>query len=254
MAPGQKPNSKSDAPKRRARGSLSRPEILAVARQLIEMEGLQALTFPSLAEHLNSGASSIYSYFENKEALVAAVIDDVTTEMYLRLPGVGDGPWNEEVVAHFAAFRGLLQQTPVYREVFSYQAQTLFHGSRMAPFILRRVEENLELFVRAGLTIDEAVSAFNAFSSFTRAFALVEHGMQEDEDERVRQLNQVVMMEVAAELPLVRRIDDLSKLRALGDDLYLHGLSLLVAGLCSEYPHLAASANLPRLIGNEMVI
>src|SRR2546423_1534452 len=132
--------------KRRARGSLSRQEILGVARQFIETEGLRELTFPRLAKQLNAGASSLYSYFATKDDLLATLVDDVTTEMYLQLSRLGDGPWDEEIIEHFVNFRGLLERTPVYREVFTFRTQTLFRGSRMAPFILRTVDENLSLF------------------------------------------------------------------------------------------------------------
>ena len=222
--------------KRRARGSLSREEILGAARLFVETNGLRELSFPRLAEHLNAGASSLYSYFQSKDELLATILDDVTAEMYLRLPEIGDGPWDEEIVEHFVAFRGLLRRTPVYREVFAYRTQTLFQGSRMAPFILRRVEDNLALFVRGGLTVDEAVEAFNAFSSYARAYVLVEHGIEEEGDERIRHISAVVLQEMAADLPILAAIGNFTRIQALGDDLYRYGLTLLVAGLCVEHP------------------
>jgi hypothetical protein len=106
----------------------------------------------------------------------------------------------------------------------------------MTPFILRNVEDSLALFVRAGLTPDQAVEAFNAFSSYTRAFVLVEHSIEAEGDERIRQLNSVVLKEVAADLPMVAAIENLANIQALGDDLYRFGLQLLVAGLCREHP------------------
>lgn len=228
------------ARQRRARGSLSREEILGVARQFIETDGLAELSFPRLAQLLSASATSIYSYFSTKDELVSAVVDDVTAEMYLRLPKIGDGPWDKEVVEHFVAMRSLLQRSSVYREVFAFRAQTLFQGSKMAPFVTRRVEDILALFVRAGLTPDEAVRAFNAFSSYGRAFVLVEHSQDEERDTQLLQLARFMFTDVAAGLPRVGSIDNLSHALRLGDDLYRFGLNLLVSGLRHRHPILRA--------------
>ena len=233
--------SSGSARQRRARGSLSREEILGVARQFIETDGLADLSFPRLAHLLNASATSIYSYFKTKDELLASVIDDVTAEMYLRLPKIGDGPWDKEIVEHFVAMRGLLQRTSVYREVFAFRAQTLFQGSKMAPFVTRRVEDILALFVRSGLSPDEAVRALNAFSSYARAFVLVEHGQDEERDEQLLQMAKFMFTEVAADLPRVASIDNLSQALRLGDDLYRFGLNLLVSGLRRRHPTLEAA-------------
>jgi AcrR family transcriptional regulator len=218
---------------------LSREQILGVARQFIETEGLQGLSFPRLAEHLNSGTSSIYSYFRSKGELVATIIDDVTTEMYIRLPKIGNGPWDQEIVSHFVAMRDLLRSTPVYREVFTYRVETVFQGSRMAPFILQRVEDSLGVFVRGGLTPDEAVEALNMFTSYLMAYVLVEHGMEVEGDETIKQLSALAIREVAADLPMLAAIKDFfGEAQALGDELYEFGLNLLVSGLCVEHASL----------------
>jgi AcrR family transcriptional regulator len=227
---------------------LSRAEILGVARQFIETDGLEALSFPRLAESMNAGTSSLRTYFQTKGELLATLVDDVTTEMYLRLPEIGDGYWDQEVVEHFVCFRGLLQRTPVYREVFTYRTQTLFEGSRMGPFVLRRLESNLALFVRGGLTSEEAVEAFNAFHTYTRAFVLIEHGTEEEGAQRVRQLSSLVLQEAPADLPMMAAAD-MVQIQALNDDLYRFGLRLLVAGLCVEHPVLEVTrASEPRKV------
>jgi hypothetical protein len=51
----------------------------------------------------------------------------------------------------------------------------------MASAMLRRLEDGLELLVRAGLTPDKAADAFNACSNSTRGFVLLEHGLDESD-------------------------------------------------------------------------
>src|SRR6202050_309032 len=106
---------------RRARGSLSREEILDGAQELVEAQGLQQLSMPALAKQLKSGVTSIYWYFRSKDDLLEALTDRVTRDMYLKLPPIGDGAWDEELVGYFTAFRNLLEATPIYREVFAYR-------------------------------------------------------------------------------------------------------------------------------------
>lgn len=230
------------ARQRRARGSLSREEILDAARKFVEHHGLQPLSFPRLAKELGAGTTSLYWYFHSKEELLAALVDEVTREMFLRLTPVGDGPWDEEIVEQHVAFRALLRSSPVYREVFAYSAQTLFLRSRMAPVILRNTENHLALFARAGLSPDEAARAFNAFSVYTRAFVLVEHGIDEEQiDADALQLINFALAKVAVDLPALGSLESFDSMFGLGDELYRRGLRLLVAGLREMYPALRRS-------------
>lgn len=239
--------SKPATRQRRARGSLSREEILGAARTLIEADGLQGLSFPRMGRQLKAAASSLYWYFPSKDDLLAALVDEVTRELYLRLAPIGDDPWDEEVVAYHLAFRRLLESTRVYREVFAYRAQTLFLGSRMAPHLLRSIEAELAMFARAGLSPDEAAQAFNAFSVFTRTFVLVEQGIDEEElDEDALQLINFSLTRVAADLPAVSSLDGVEEMVRVDDELFRTGLQLLVAGLCERYPVLRRSAGLAK--------
>jgi AcrR family transcriptional regulator len=219
---------------------LSREEILHAAQRLVDRHGLEQLSYPRLAKSIGASATSIYWYFPSKDELVAALIDNVTREMDLRLPPMADGPWDEEIVEYFLAFRRLVQRTRVYREVFAYRVQVFYLKARMAPAMIRHMENGLALFVRAGLTVDEAILAFNAFSGHVRSFVLVEQAWQDGEPEDDHsQLLKIALAKVPHDLPALNEIDDLSQAEMPDDDLYRRGLDLLVAGLCHKYPKLA---------------
>jgi AcrR family transcriptional regulator len=243
---------KPAARQRRARGSLSREEILAAARALIERDGLQGLSFPRLAKQLNAGATSLYWYFPSKDDLLAALVDEVTREMYLRLAPIGDGPWDEEIIDYYVAFRRLMSSSPVYREVFAYHAQTLFLGSRMAPHVMRSIEADLAVLVRAGLEPDEAARAFNAFSLYTRTFVLIERAVdEEDLDEEAIQRINFALSQIAADLPVVGTVDGIEAMVALDDDVFRTGLRLLVAGLRSRHPALQGATKSRRSLAKK---
>jgi AcrR family transcriptional regulator len=183
--------------RRRARGSLSREEILVAARDIVERDGLRQLSMPTLATHLKSGVTSIYWYFRNKDALVDALAQQVLSDVHQQLPPIGDGPWDEELIAYFEAFHGLLQALPAYREVVAY-GSGFIGQSTLTRTAQKRLEDGLELLVRAGLSRDEAVLSFGACLNYTRGFVVLQQGMHqrppelaEDEPDAIAELNHV---------------------------------------------------------------
>ena len=213
---------------RRARGSLSEEEILEATKTMVERHGLQQLSMPALANQLSSGVTSIYWYFRSKDELLDALTDRVTREMYRSLPPIGDGPWDDELVEYFVAFRRILEDTPLYREIFAFRAKGLFARAAMAPAMLRRLEHGLDLLVRAGLTPDQAADAFNACSNYTRGFVLLEHGLDDRDRPSLWDLD-------PEELPTLSKVSNLDKVMCLDDEQFRFGLRLLVHGLAHEF-------------------
>jgi AcrR family transcriptional regulator len=245
---GQKEQtSQRPASRRRARGSLNPQRILDEARKIIEVEGLHQLSFPRLAKKLNVGATSLYWYFSSKDELLAGLVDAVTREMYVRLDPIGDGPWDEELITYHMRFRALLVESPVYRDIFAFHAQTLFLRSRMAPFIVSNIEDNVRLLVGAGLSPDDAARAFNAFSVYTRAFVIVERGFtDEGMDPDTARLMAFSLAQLAPTLPAIGSLESVEQMFGLNDELYGLGLRLMVGGLCAEHPVLRQTASVHR--------
>jgi AcrR family transcriptional regulator len=227
IMPSERAASKS-RPVRRARGSLSAEEILDAARDLVEKSGLQGLSMPILARSLHSGVTSIYWYFRSKDELLVALTDRVAREIVGELPPVGDGAWDDELFTYFSSFRDLLEAVPVYREAFSWRPQALFDTSGMAPGLLRRLEVGLRLLTDVGMTVEQAAAAFNACSTYTRGFVLLEHGAEGvDAPSRTRV--------DAALYPLVSQLPSLSSVLSPTDQDFSFGLRLLIDGLGRHY-------------------
>jgi AcrR family transcriptional regulator len=199
--------------RRRARGSLSPDQILEAAQELVERDGLRALSMPILAEHLKSGVTSLYWYFRSKDALVEALAERVMADVHQRLPPVGDGPWDEELIAYFDAFHDVLRAWPAYREVVAYGSGFIAPAA-MTRTAQRRLGEGLALLRRAGLDEAAATEVFGACLSWTRGFVVLQQGSQ-DRTEPAEH----------SELAALNRIDD---------DRFRLGLRLLVAGIRVE--------------------
>jgi AcrR family transcriptional regulator len=220
-------------PTRRARGSLSQKEILDGAQELLELHGLPQLSMPALAKHLKSGVTSIYWYFRSKDELLKALTDRVMREMYRKLPPIGAGSWDEELVVYFVAFRNLLEETPTYREVVAYQAQLLFQQEELGPTLLHRLDDGLSLFVRAGLTVKDAAHAFNTCSNYTKGFVILEHGL---ESERIdTSLTHRLHRLSSDEFPTLSQLDDFERVMWLNDAQFRFGLRLLLGGIRRQY-------------------
>ncbi|WP_261574465.1 TetR/AcrR family transcriptional regulator [Frankia gtarii] len=160
--------------RRRARGSLSSGEILAAARDLAAQDGLARLSMPVLARRLGCGVMSVYRYFDTKDDLLAALADQVMSDLHRQLPPAGDGPWRDELITYFTAYRDLMESFPVYREVVLY-APTFVIRAALTPAQLRRLDTGIGLLLRAGLPLADAGEVYNVCFNYTRSFVAFEH-------------------------------------------------------------------------------
>jgi len=218
---------------RRARGSLSAETILDAAERIVDGGGLHALSMPVLARALGSGVTSIYWYFRSKDELVAALADRVEQHLYARLPPIGDGSWDDELVAYFSSYRALMHRTPVYREMFAFRTRSTFGGSTVTRSVLRRVDAGLALFVRGGLDPDEAAHAYQVCSAYTNGYIALEHGhaVEDAGTDVAAVVNESIARLDRAELPTLARVTDFGAGMNHGDAQFVRGLRLLLAGV-----------------------
>ena len=68
------------------RAGLTADAVLAAGRELVEREGVDALTMRRLAETLGVAPNTLYSYFPDKAALLDALLDSLLAE--IDVPGL----------------------------------------------------------------------------------------------------------------------------------------------------------------------
>jgi TetR/AcrR family tetracycline transcriptional repressor len=203
---------------RRPRGSLSREEILDATRQLVEERGLPKLSMQGLADQLHAGVNSVYTYFPSKAALLDALAGSVVHDLRTKLPPIGTGPWDEELVEYFVEFRNLLLEETAYLELIAYGPAALVHRALSAAS-QRRFEEGLDLLGAAGLDRPAALRGFAACLNYTRGFVVLERGGQHEYGE---------ISSAAREHAEVAQFD------ALDDEQFIDGLRLLVRGIRAD--------------------
>lgn len=91
-----------------ARSRRTRSALLQAAREIIEGEGLPALTMAAVAERAGISRRAIYLHFESRTQLVTALFDHVNEQEDLTssLRGVAGSPDAETMIAEWAAHLG----------------------------------------------------------------------------------------------------------------------------------------------------
>lgn len=72
------------------RAGLTRPAVLAAARDLLAETGLESLTMRALAERLDVAPNALYSHVAGKTALLDDLLDEVLAEVQTPAPGIED--------------------------------------------------------------------------------------------------------------------------------------------------------------------
>ena len=136
---------------------LSRERILDAAVAVVADEGLDALSMRRLAQALDVWPMALYRYFEDKDALLDAIVERATAEV--ARPAAGGSPRQR--------MRELLHGA---REALGGDAPGLGEWLPRALFTaggLRLTEEGLAILADAGLEPDEAALAWRAALGYT---------------------------------------------------------------------------------------
>ena len=160
---------------RQVRHERNRTEILAAARRLVVERGVDALSLREVARRAGYAPAAVYTYFENREALIAAVGSDATTAMAAYLEAVPRGaPVRERLIALADAYVRFAAEEPErYRAAFGRLSVALPSWAEFA-----RVAEPFTLIVEAfaeGIAGGEFVAAASADTMALGLWALV-HG------------------------------------------------------------------------------
>ncbi|EIV94691.1 TetR/AcrR family transcriptional regulator [Frankia sp. QA3] len=229
--------------RRRARGSLSSGEILAAARDLVAQDGLARLSMPALARRLGCGVMSVYRYFDTKDDLLAALADQAMSDLHRQLPPAGDGPWRDELITYFTAYRDLMESFSVYREVVLY-APTFVIRAALTPAQLRRLDTGIGLLLRAGLPLADAAEVYNVCFNYTRSFVAFEHAARATATgaaataaaARAPAAAQTPGRQLPAdEYPQLSRLADIDGVLGVDERGFRLGLELLATGIAGRY-------------------
>ena len=146
------------------RAGLSREQVLDAALDLVDREGVAALSMRRLGAELGVEAMTLYHYLPNKDALLDGIVERVMAQAETSL---ADGPWDQALTGYARSLRAMLLRHP---------GAALLVATRPAvtPETLRAAERGLALLCDAGFPVGRALDTLNALTLFTVAHAASE--------------------------------------------------------------------------------
>ena len=153
------------SPKRR-RDPLTRERIVRAALQLMDEEGLEAVTMRRIGRELGVEAMSLYNHVRDKEDILDGILEMVMAEFEFQEE---TGDWEADVRAGARAWRRLMTAHPTVIALFAESKHPASSPERLRP-----MEWAFDLLRRGGLSDDELVHAFRAFGGYIMGFVLNE--------------------------------------------------------------------------------
>ncbi|MFE0254817.1 TetR/AcrR family transcriptional regulator [Streptomyces sp. NPDC059010] len=202
----------ADKPARRASdrgryGRLSRERVLAAALELVDREGLSALSMRRLGAELGVEAMALYRYAEGKDSL----LDGLVEALYLELEGrLADGSeaseWRTELQRTARALYDVCLAHPQAVPLLSTRMMAVPLARRPLA-VLRDHERILVLLRKAGFDDARAASVFRAFTAWVLGYVSVElRAMVDNPEESDPAFRLGLHRMPSQELPVLREV------------------------------------------------
>jgi AcrR family transcriptional regulator len=162
-----------ERPSRRRRDPISRDAIVTAAIQLLDREGLAALSMRKLADELGAGAASLYWHVGSKDGLLDLVMDQVIGEG--KIPDPEPDRWQEQIKQVARDQRaGILRHPWIVRVSIG--------RIPMGPNALRYSERILAILRAGGLPPRLAVQGYLLLIATINGFTIDETGVDDSAD------------------------------------------------------------------------
>lgn len=120
---------------------------MAAAVELLDADGLEALSMRTLAARMDTKATSLYRHVANKDELIELVVDQVYGEMEV----ASSGPWRTSVGDAARSLRAMVLRHPWVASVFGQVGL-----AELGPNLSDRSARLLALFTGGGFPGEEA--------------------------------------------------------------------------------------------------
>src|SRR5499427_6483592 len=163
-----------DRPSRRRRELISRDAIVTAAVQLLDREGLAALSMRRLGEEVGAGAASLYWHVGSKDGLLDLVLDEIIGEQ--QTPDPDPARWQEQIKEVARHQRRVSLRHP-------YVVRISIGRIPMGPNALRFSERVLAILRAGGLPPRLAVQGYLLLIATVNGFTAAETGVEDSDAE-----------------------------------------------------------------------
>lgn len=151
----------------------TKEQVVDAALDVVASDGIERLTMQKVAERLDIGVMTLYTYVANKQELLDEVSRRVQEEIFDKVPlPTPETTWQDDLIAHFTDARRRLSRQP------SLAVLLLRSGRAFAASSSDRVPRALEVIFakmhHEGLDGDTAAMVFSAAAQYVNGFALRE--------------------------------------------------------------------------------
>jgi AcrR family transcriptional regulator len=206
-------------PQTATRARLSPEQVAAAALELLDRDGLEALSMRRLADHLGVGTMTLYGYFRSKDELLDAVVDAAVAE---REPFSFDGSWRDQIRRLMQGSRRSLGRHPGLVKVRAERPV-------LQPEALRFAETGMTILRRAGFSREDAARSFRLL--FTYVFGYVSFSPDERAAEARRDSLAATAALPAGEYPTLRDAGEELADAMAGEETFDFGLDRIIDGL-----------------------
>jgi AcrR family transcriptional regulator len=152
--------------------ALTREQVLLAALEIIDQDGVEALTMRRLGQALDRNPMGIYRHAADKDALLDGVVEHVLSELVVahepgrdEASGHGDVDWETALRRTAHTFRRIAMAHP--NAVPLLVSRSVTGPLALRPLgTLRPLEELLEVFIGAGFDPHGALHAARLFTGF----------------------------------------------------------------------------------------
>ena len=210
------------ARRRKSGKPLSRERVLAAALALVDARGLEALSMRNLAQELGVEAMSLYNHVENKEDILAGILELVVAEAP---PPADDLDWKPALRGWAIAAHEAFVRHP-------WAARIWMASSRPSPARFEDADTVLRRLREAGLPPSVVCHAFHVLNGYTLGYTLQQLDLPYD-DQELKQFAATVLADfpAAAYPDLAAHIQQHLEPRYEETGSFEFGLELILDGL-----------------------
>ena len=177
------------------RDRLSVDKIVECALALIDEDGLEAFSMRRLGTALRVDPMAIYHHIENKQAVVALVVDRVLAGVETPDP---TAPWDEQIEVWARSYREIVTAHP------ALTIEAIVHPTTARPSALRATSALRSAMRRAGLTGTQVTSHADLVVDFVHGAALGAASVPRSDKNQHRRLQRSFEMGIATIIAGIR--------------------------------------------------